>query len=178
MALTKRNGQADSSAYSRWARGIATVTLPSVGEWPHPSPWCRLRMPFKPGNLRPQERRRISSAQGTSVRLRAKDPEKRLILAIRLVMICAGTDTGGGPQAEKGATSDPLKSEDGKGCGGCEEPPTSPSRGTSDRNASGDQRPSEPRNLRHTKWRRILGRAEDPNLRPAEALDRGRAWGL
>ena len=112
------------------------------------------------------------------MQLPAKDPEKRLILVTRLITMCAGIDAGEGTRAERGAASDPPKSEDGDGREGCEEPPTRPGPGTSDRDASRDRRPSKPRNLRHAKWRRILGWAEDPNLRPAEALGRGRAWGF
>jgi len=87
------------------------------------------------------------------VRLRAGYPEKRLILMIRLVVMCAGSDTSGGPQAEKGATSDPPKSEDGEGRGGCKEPLTRrrigdrASQGTSDTQVAKDPRPgggSEP----------------------------------
>jgi len=86
---------------------------------------------------------------------------ERLTLTTRLVMlsVCRDWDTGGGPQAEKGGTSDPPKSEDGEGRGGGEEPPIRPGWGTSDEEASKDRRPSGLRNLQSS-------RAEEPPTRP------------
>ena len=153
-------------------------------------------MPIKPGNLRPLKRRRISFTQGTSVRLRAEDPEKRLISVTRLVVlsVCRNKQSAEAHKQRKvepPILPSPRMAEDAAEVRNLrraqpEGPPTEKRRRIGNRASQGTSRTaelrnpdaSELRNLRHMKCRRIRDRAEDPSLRPAETLDRGHAWGL
>jgi len=144
-------------------------------------------------NLRLLKHRRITFTQGASVQMHAEDPEKRLALMTRLVMLNVCRDWHWrrptsrerrnlrpsqvrgwpGTRRRRGTSDAPRpgnlrrRSVEGSATERAKEPPGQLSRGTSDA--------PKLRNLRRTEWRRICDWAEDPSLRLAEALDRRHA---